>query len=249
MNRPYYYIVMLLLLIAVPMAAEQPAKEFVHGRHAIRIGWGDPWLSNVKDHVKGINFVPLENTTYLEHIQGMPAPEAHEYLIHYRMALKNSHRISTTGNIFLGYRYQLTPLIGLGIEANLLVANDCFYMVDGYRTTVNQHAENQLINLSLMPTVRFTYYRQRVLELYSALGVGYNYVTYSYATPSNWNELDVSHGMSLNATLFGVNVGGEHWYAEAELGSLCSWSFMWPQSTWGPLYGSRLLSVAFGFRF
>ena len=188
MNRPYYYIVMLLLLIAVPMAAEQPAKEFVHGRHAIRIGWGDPWLSNVKDHVKGINFVPLENTTYLEHIQGMPAPEAHEYLIHYRMALKNSHRISTTGNIFLGYRYQLTPLIGLGIEANLLLATDCFYMVDGYRTTVNQHAKNQLINLSLMPTVRFTYYRQRVLELYSALGVGYNYVTYSDATPSNWNE-------------------------------------------------------------
>ena len=228
MNRPYYYIVMLLLLIAVPMAAEKPAKEFVHGRHAIRIGWGDPWLSNVKDHVKGINFVPLENTTYLEHIQGMPAPEAHEYLIHYRMALKNSHRISTTGNIFLGYRYQLTPLIGLGIEANLLVATDCFYMVDGYRTTVNQHAENQLINLSLMPTVRFTYYCQRIIELYSALGVGYNCIAYTsnVAPTALFAEclFDNSpvHGMSLNATLFGVNVGNEHWYAEAELGGMCS---------------------------
>ena len=59
MNRPYYYIVLLLLLFALPLLAEQPASAFEHGRHSIRIGWGDAWLSNVKEHLGGINCVPL----------------------------------------------------------------------------------------------------------------------------------------------------------------------------------------------
>ena len=89
-----------------------------------------------------------------------------------------------------------------------------------------------------MPTIRFTYFRQRVLELYSALGVGYSLYLF---------EKSPAHGMSLNATLLGVNVGNEHWYAEAELGSMQSWAFTFP-GTHG-LYGSRLLSLAIGYRF
>lgn len=253
MNRPYYYIVLLLLLFALPLLAEQPASAFEHGRHSIRIGWGDAWLSNVKEHLGGIDCVPLENTNYLQHIQGMPASLAHEYLTDYRMALDDSHKISSTGHFFAGYRYQLTSLIGVGMEADLLTATDCFHMVDGYRTTIDKQARNQLFCLTLMPTVRFTYYCQRIIELYSALGVGYNCITYNVAHTALFAESlsDNSpiHGMSLNATLFGVNVGNEHWYAEAELGGMCSWSFLWPQSTWGPLYGSRLFSLAVGYRF
>lgn len=258
MNRPYYYIVLLLLLFALPLLAEQPASAFEHGRHSIRIGWGDAWLSNVKEHLGGIDCVPLENTNYLQHIQGMPASQAHEYLTDYRMALDDSHKISSTGHFFVGYRYQLTSLIGVGMEADLLTATDCFHMVDGYRTTIDKQARNQLFCLTLMPTVRFTYYCQRIIELYSALGVGYNCIAYT-SNVSNVVPTSVLfecpfynspvHGMSLNATLFGVNVGNEHWYAEAELGGMCSWLFLWPQSTWGPLYGSRLFSLAVGYRF
>ena len=249
MNKYPIYMLLVLLWISMPLSAEQTASEFIHGRHAIRIGWSDAWMSNVYDELSAINQVPLENDNYLQYIQGLPAPMAHEYLTHYRMALADSHRVFSMGHFLFGYRYQLTPLIGVGLETDLLTATDRFHMVDGYRTTMDKHARNQLFHLTLMPTVRFTYYRHRVLELYSALGVGYSYTAYTFAVPVEWNELDNSHGISLNTTLFGVNVGGEHWYVEAELGSMCSWSFMWPQSTWGPLYGSRLLSVAVGCRF
>jgi hypothetical protein len=203
----------------------------------------------MNERLASANVVPSENESYLDRVQGMPAPKAHEYLMNYRMALDDSHKISSVGHFFLGYRFQVTPLVGIGVEADIIASTDRFHMLNGYRTTVDSHAKNQLIHFTLMPTVRFSYYRQRIVELYSALGVGYTFSKFTSAIPIVWGmgfEHD-TQGVALSATLFGVNVGNEHWYAEAELGSMQSWAFSFP-GTHG-LYGSRLLSIAVGYRF
>ena len=249
MNRLHTYIFFALLLLELPLAAQ--STEYTHGRHAIRLGWGDAFLSEMNDRLAYANIVPAENASYLDCVQGMPAPIAHEYLTSYRMALDNSHKISSTGHFFLGYRFQVTPLVGIGIEADIIASNDRFHMVNGYRTIVDKHAKNQLIHFTLMPTVRFTYYRQRIVELYSSLGVGYTFSKFTSAIPIEWG-MGVEHdtqGVALSATLFGVNVGNEHWFAEAELGSMCTFPLFWPEVTLGPIYGSRLFSVAIGYRF
>ena len=249
MNRLHTYIFFALLLLELPLAAQ--STEYTHGRHAIRLGWGDAFLSEMNDRLAYANIVPAENASYLDCVQGMPAPIAHEYLTSYRMALDNSHKISSTGHFFLGYRFQVTPLVGIGVEADIIASNDRFHMVNGYRTIVDKHAKNQLIHFTLMPTVRFTYYRQRIVELYSSLGVGYTFSKFTSAIPIEWG-MGVEHdsqGVALSATLFGVNVGNEHWFAEAELGSMCTFPLFWPEVTCGPIYGSRLFSVAIGYRF
>jgi hypothetical protein len=249
MNRIHTYIFFALLLLESPLAAQ--STEYTHGRHAIRLGWGDAFLSKMNDCLASANIVPAENASYLDCVQGMPAPIAHEYLTQYRMALDNSHKISSTGHFFLGYCFQVTPLVGVGVETDIVASTDCFHMVNGYRTTVDKHAKNQLIHLTLMPTVRFTYYRQRIVELYSSLGVGYTFSKFTSAILIEWG-MGVEHdtqGVALSATLFGVNVGNEHWFAEAELGSMCTFPLFWPEVTLGPIYGSRLFSVAIGYRF
>ena len=167
------------------------------------------------------------------------------------MALDDSHKISSVGHFFLGYRFQVTPLVGIGVEADIIASTDSFHMVNGYRTTVDNRAKNQLIHFTLTPTVRFSYYRQRMVELYSSLGVGYTFSKFTSAIPIEWG-MGVEHdtqGVALSATLFGVNVGNEHWFAEAELGSMCTFPLFWPEVTLGPIYGSRLFSVAIGYRF
>ena len=251
MNKYYLYMLLSLLWVCMPLVAEQPISQFIHGRHAIRLGWGDAFLSNLNERLSFANAVPLENDTYLDRVQGMPAPIAHEYLTNYRMALDDSHKISSTGHFFLGYRFQLTPLVGVGLETDVIASTDRFYMVNGYRTTVNEHAKNQLIHFTLMPTIRLSYYSRRIVELYSSLGVGYTFSQFTSAVPIEWG-MGVEHdtqGVALSATLFGVNVGNEHWFAEAELGSLCTFPLFWPEVTNGPIYESRLLSVAVGYRF
>ena len=249
MNRLHAYIFFALLLLELPLAAQ--STDYTHGRHAIRIGWGDAFLSDMSDRLTAANIVPSENDSYLDCLLGVPAPIAHEYLTNYRMALDNSHKISSVGHFFLAYRFQVTPLIGIGVEADIIASNDRFHMVNGYRTIVNKHAKNQLIHFTLTPTVRFSYYRQRMVELYSSLGVGYTFSKFTSAIPIEWG-MGVEHdtqGIALSATLFGVNVGNEHWFAEAELGSMCTFPLFWPEVTLGPIYGSRLFSVAIGYRF
>jgi hypothetical protein len=249
MNRLHAYIFFALLLLELPLAAQ--SADYTHGRHAIRLGWGDAFLSDMSDRLSVANIVPSENDDYLDCLLGVPAPIAHEYLTNYRMALDNSHKISSIGHFFLAYRFQVTPLIGIGVEADIIASNDRFHMVNGYRTIVDKHAKNQLIHFTLMPTVRFSYYRQRIVELYSALGVGYTFSKFTSAIPIVWGmgfEHD-TQGVALSATLFGVNVGNEHWFAEVELGSMCTFPLFWPEVTYGAIYSSRLFSVAVGYRF
>ena len=41
MNKYPIYMLLALLWISMPLLAESTASEFIHGRHAIRLGWGD----------------------------------------------------------------------------------------------------------------------------------------------------------------------------------------------------------------
>ena len=41
MNKCSIYVLLALLWISMPLSAEQTSSEFIHGRHAIRLGWGD----------------------------------------------------------------------------------------------------------------------------------------------------------------------------------------------------------------
>lgn len=237
---PYIYI-LLLLLTSMPLAAEQTNKDFIHGRHSLRIGWGDAFLSTSNyrfEPLYGMTFAPVYPSDIqpaLDYVVGMPAAQADAFLRDYRWV--ELGEMQTTGHFFLGYNYQLTPLISIGVQVDYLYMSLPMQWYNGYHTPLEGHAKDELHHLTLMPNIRFVFYRQRVLSLYSALGVGYSFYGFSE---------DHLPGVSLNLTALGINVGGEHWFAEAELGSFQSWNI---SAVSNGLYGSRLFSLAVGYRF
>lgn len=241
----------LLLSSAFLMAAD---KDYDAYRHSFRIGWGTAFSSRMTDDLRARNVVPQYNRDYIQVIQGMTAQEAHEYLTYYRMMKSGTRETTSSGAIFAAYAYRITPLISVGVEVEGIFLSDRFHMMDGYGVSLKEPVINKLYHLTLMPTVRFTYYNQRVLELYSALGLGYNCGFYTSTIESTLVLFECPpdnppiHGLSANATLFGVNVGNEHWYAEAEIGLKGTWLFANPDFANSP-FSSRLLSVAVGYRF
>ena len=226
----------LVVLMTLPLCADN--QEYTHGRHAIRVGWGMSTNRIMHLYLDVFDIIPpgIPIST-LDYIQGMSASEAHDFLMNYRSAQHKYY--SNIGNIFVSYNYRLTPLLSVGAEVNFSQATDHRRLYNGYKTLVEKNDKLHLSHLSIVPSLRATYYRHPVVELYSALGVGYTW--------SCLGTNEHAHGITFNTTLFGVNVGNEHWYAEAELGSMQSWAFSFP-GTHG-LYGSRLFSVAIGYRF
>lgn len=256
MKRPYtlYIVLFALLGFSLPIAAENTNKDFLHPRHSLRLGWGDAFLaSNYSfEQLYGMTFLPVYPQSIqpaLDAIVGMPVQDADAFLRDYRFV--ELGEMTNSGHFYLAYQYQLTPLISVGMEVDYLHMKMATKWYNGYNTLLTpimERAYEHLHHLTLMPSVRITYYCQRVLSLYSALGVGYAFYSDS---PKSWSfqtdrQRPHNHGMALNVTALGINLGGKHWFFEAELGSFQSWAF---NAAANGLYGSRLVSVAAGCRF
>lgn len=94
-------------------------------------------------------------------------------------------------------------------------------------------------NISLLPTVRFTYYHHPYVNLYSALGVG---MTINAGTERDMYGRRTALAPAVNVTLLGVRAGGKHLFGAFEIGALNAVrdkNLMY-------MIGSRLLSVSVG---
>ena len=237
-----------ICLVLLFSSAVLMAEAYDNYHHSFRIGWGTAFSGMYVTDLSSRTIVPYANTTYLQAIQGMTAEEAHTYLTNYRMHASSSATISS-GHIFASYAYQFSPLVSFGVEADALFLKEQFLMMNGYGERLKDPAISTLYHLTLLPTVRFTYVRDRFLSVYSAIGVGATYSDYSTNLPSRWTEQSPANvGITANVALCGLNFHYQNWYAEAELGLMGTKMLLWPQSSY-PFYTSRLLSIAVGYRF
>lgn len=140
----------------------------------------------------------------------------------------------TTPNIFLDYTYHVCPWFGLGLQVNTIWWGGENYEHDG--TFVGSYLYG---NTSVMPVLRFTYFRvpKNNVALYSSV-----YGGYCAGIDKTNNKSVYTHGFAAGLTALGVSFGGEHWFGAAELGML----FGFGGNT---QLGSRILSVAAGYRF
>ena len=228
------------------LMAEETAYDIY--RHSFRIGWGTAFSGKLMSDLSSYSSVPYYNNTYLQNIQGMTAEEAHAYLTNYRMQ-SSSSITNSSGHIFASYVYQFTPLISFGVEADALFLQNKFRMVNGYGERLEDPAVSTLYNITVLPTVRFTYMRDGFISIYSAIGLGATYSGYSTNLPSEWTEQSPDNlGITANIVFGGMNFHYQNWYAETELGLMGTKMLLWPQST-HPILTSRLLSIAVGYRF
>ena len=241
-------IISLVLLLASSLfvAAEEQAWDAY--RHSFRIGWGTAYSNRVLGYLNSYNTIPYYNTDYINNIQGMTAQEAHAYLTNYRMCTSKVNEISS-GHIFASYAYQFTPLVSFGVEADVLFLKEQFDMMNGYLMQLPTPAVNAIYNLTLLPTVRFTYIREGYISMYSSVALGVTYSDFSSNLPCVWTEHSSANlGVTFNLAFVGLNFHYNGWYVEAELGCQGTQMHLWPESEY-PIYSSRLLSVAIGYRF
>lgn len=126
-----------------------------------------------------------------------------------------------TGHIFAEYQYSVSKVVSVGGQLDFegIFAAD----MNNYDVTV-------------MPTVRFTYLRRPWVELYSGLGAG--------LLCALDNQGGAEFAPAVNINLFGVQVGKGPISASVELGALNS---MFKSRVY--MLGSRLVSVSLNYRF
>ena len=120
-----------------------------------------------------------------------------------------------TGHIFADYRYQLSKLIGLGVQTDF----QGIFWKEGTAPSDNY-------DLSILPTIRFTYFRSEWVELYAGAAVG----------------LMLAFVVCLNP--FGVQFGKGAWTGSAEIAPLTALS----GSNKIYMLGSRIFSLSINYR-
>lgn len=243
-------LILSILVLSLPAMAEDNKSELNYGRHSLRLGWGLGTRQLFYDYgdlhyivpptsIQGIrkSALPLDEYDQLWYlIQGMTAEEAHKFLTDCSLVTNNGPK--QFGHLFLGYRYDIHSWLSAGVEADWLYIWGSDIYRNGYGDFIVDYPYS-LHQFTIMPTVRFTYFRCSLVELYSGLGLGYTFY--------NRGLRDV-HGFTFSPTLLGVNVGNEHWFAEVELGGMATVATSWVGRT-GVLFSSRILSAAVGYRF
>lgn len=140
-----------------------------------------------------------------------------------------------TPNIFIDYTYHFCPWFGLGLQVNTIWQG-------GDRRERFEGAEWHHYmgsNTSVMPVLRFTYFRvpKNNVALYSSVYGGYCIGVEQYDRTFYYR-----HGFAAGLTALGVSFGGGHWFGAAELGMLFGFGGT-------EQLGSRILSIAAGYRF
>lgn len=247
--KKLFIILTIFSVMSLPLMAEDGASELNHGRHSLRLGWGlgDKFLySSYNDLIyvlppssmRGASRVSFSEEPYyifMYEILGMTTEEAHEYLMN--RIVKTYSEPNQFGHLFLSYRYGVNSWLSAGVEVDWLYLSGNEECRNGYGEFVVNNPYG-LHQLTIMPSIRFTYFRRPLVELYSGLDLGYTIYAHPY----------VSHGFTIYPALFGVNVGNEHWFAEVELGTMLTLATPWIGRV-GLLFSSRMVSAAVGYRF
>ena len=123
------------------------------------------------------------------------------------------------------YRYQLSKLIGLGVQTDF----QGIFWKEGTAPSDNY-------DLSILPTIRFTYYRSEWVELYAGAAVGLMLAF------DNARRLEAAPVVCLNP--FGVQFGKGAWTGSAEIAPLTALS----GSNKIYMLGSRIFSLSINYR-
>ena len=159
-------------------------------------------------------------------------------------------KLNHTGHIFVEYQHRINSWFSAGINTD--------YLHSWYHLCL-QGTQDRLTNsnfkLSLIPTLRFTYFHNEMVDLYSAIGVGFNY-SYYKSQEDKYTYSTVA--LAFDACALGVSVGKNHWFGAFELGGTTSIGYPLfikdnklkiGLNYEMPIPFARLLRISVGYRF
>lgn len=199
--------------------------------HELRVGLGESFLG----HLFRFGEPPLGPWIYHYWTQseGLSTGQLHNYLS--EPYGSSYDEVAWAPHVFAEYMYRVNRWFGVGVQTDLYTSS--------YRCKISNGYGDLLDDLycadvcwAIMPILRFTYYRNEIVSLYSHIGLGYG---------ANFEltdgHLDYSeHLPAFAATFLGVSVGKDHWFGTFELGSMnTAANFMFLE---------RLFSLSVGYR-
>lgn len=146
----------------------------------------------------------------------------------------NTHVTYLTGHFFAEYQYYWLSWLSTGMIID--------YTGMGWRDKRDYAPKHSYYDLSILPTVRFTYYHHPWVKLYSGLMVG---MTINGGTEKNEFGKKTVCYPGIGITALGVQVGQKGFYGAVELGGLSALKSMKDIA----LFSSRMFTVSVGYKF
>ena len=156
--------------------------------------------------------------------------------------------LNHTGHIFVEYQYRVNNWFSAGVNADFLHSwyyqhpeEGCYFDKEKYYSS----------KLSIIPTIRFTYFHNELIDLYSALGAGINYSKYKQDGYYTYSTL----GAAFDLCALGISIGKKHWFGAFELGGTTAFGYEinsdmpYKPRLEMPIPFARLLRVSVGYRF
>jgi len=160
--------------------------------HEIRIGITDDFILRSLEAPVGGFYHPDANDGY--YISGY-----HE------------HSYGSTGHLFAEYQYRFNHWLGVGGVADVrggfwkeTVYSEC--PIENNTYIRNMYS----VRVSLLPTVRFTYFNSEFVSLYASIGAG----VHLHSIKTNLVEIFPA----VDICYFGLDIGKGHWFCDLELG-------------------------------
>lgn len=220
-----------LLVCSIPLCAQSSASPEELGKnkfyeHEVRVGWGDQIFETLVWHD------PVTKTIIPENPFIRPGD--------FRSVTKENYSYSQ--HFFAEYQYYLIHWFSVGGMLDMSGFSWNLVTRDGTGKVLDKSGREYCYNIVMMPTIRFTYFRHNIVQLYSGLGVG---LDINGGTETNIKGKRTDAGLALNLTLLGMSANYKRIFAAVEYGGMYALHDM--NSLF--MVKSRMLTASVGFRF
>lgn len=153
---------------------------------------------------------------------------------------ENQHTFWTP-HVACEYQYRLNGWCSVGAQLDFQYTGWRRVLYNNMNAQVGMTREH-FYNLSILPTVRFTYFHSRYVNLYSSVGLG---LDINGGTETDIHGKHVALGAALDMAVLGMSVGAHGWFGSVEVGGLSALKNKWTMF----MMASRIVTVGVGYRF
>lgn len=121
-----------------------------------------------------------------------------------------------TGHVFAEYQYFFRPWFSLGGQVDY---EQVWWDVFKQKNLILEQplTDRTFYNVSVLPTLRFTYYHHPYVNIYFALSFG---ITVNGGSEKDMKERYTAVAPGWDITFLGVKAGKDHWFGTIEIGGL-----------------------------
>lgn len=127
-----------------------------------------------------------------------------------------NHDYSWSPHLGFEYQYKFVDWCGIGLHVDWQNTGWNRIHYDHMGREISRTRE-RFYNLSLMPTIRFTYVKRDHFDLYSSLGAG---LVINGGTEKDMAGNYTAYGVAFEAAVLGMSFGKDHWWGFVEVGGL-----------------------------